>query len=393
MKISTDKEKIEEILIRGVNEIIDYENLKQKLLSGKKLRVKLGIDPTSPKLHLGNSVMLLKLKDFQELGHQIVLIIGDFTGTIGDTSDKTSERPMLSEKETKKNTKDYIKQVSKILDIKKTEVCYNSKWLKKLGYSEIGMQADQFSLSDFIDRENIKRRLDKGTRVSLREVLYPLMQGYDSVAVRADIEIGGTDQRFNLLAGRRLQECYKQPPQDIMMLNLIAGTDGRKMSKSFNNTINILDNPDDMFGKLMSVNDELIIIYFEHLTRVPMEKVKEYKRQLESGINPRDIKFILAKEITKFYWGEKRAEEAEKNFKKIFQEKKAPSKIPQLNLAGKNIVEVLILGKLAQSKSEARRLILQGGVKIDEKVVRSPEEIVNKDSIVQKGKRHFLKII
>ena len=239
MKINTDPNKIKDILERGVEEVIDRGHLETALRSGKQLRAKLGIDPTSPNIHIGRAVPLFKLRDFQELGHKIVLIIGDFTGVIGDTSDKDSERPMLTEVEVKKNLESYIKQAEKVIDVKKCEVRYNSEWLGKLNYHEIGRQADIFSLSEFIARENIKKRLDAGKRISLRELLYPLMQGYDSVAIKADVEIGGTDQRFNLLAGRELQRRYNQEPQDIITNPLIEGLDGRKMSKSYNNTIPI----------------------------------------------------------------------------------------------------------------------------------------------------------
>ena len=268
MKI--DQEKINQILTRGVDEVIDKENLEKKLKSGKKLRIKLGIDPTSPNLHLGRAIPLLKLKDFQEAGHKIVLIIGDFTGLIGDTSDKEAERPMLDSKTIKQNMKTYVAQAGKIIDIKKCEVRYNSEWLGKLDYYEIGKQADQFSLNEFISRENIKKRLDEGKRISLRELLYPLMQGYDSVAVKADVEIGGTDQRFNLLAVRELQRFYKQAPQDIITNPLIEGLDGRKMSSSWENTVNLLDEPNEMFGKIMSLKDEYIIRYFKFCTRIDL---------------------------------------------------------------------------------------------------------------------------
>jgi tyrosyl-tRNA synthetase len=394
MKISTNKKQIEELLTRGVNEVIDCVHLEQSLLSGKKLRIKFGIDPTSPNIHLGRAIPLLKLRDFQRLGHQVVFIIGDFTGVIGDTSDKETERPMLSEKEVKKNMRTYISQAEKILDIKQTEIHYNSKWLAKLGYAEIGRQADQFSLAEFINKENIKKRLIEGTRVSLREVLYPLMQGYDSVALKADVEIGGTDQRFNLLAGRALQAYYKQQPQDILMNNLILGTDERKMSSSWGNTINITDKPDDMFGKIMSLSDNLMISYFEHCTRVSMEQIMEYNEQLRKNkINPRDIKIKLAYEITKMYWGEKRAIRAQKFFINVFQKKKIPIQIPEMKLANKDIIEILVQSKLAKSKSEARRLINQRGIKVDSKIIKSPEDIIKSGSIIQKGKRYFIKII
>ncbi|MDP2918004.1 MAG: tyrosine--tRNA ligase, partial [bacterium] len=259
MKIDTDSQKIKEVLTRGVAEVIDARHLEARMRKGEKLRVKLGIDPTSPNLHLGRSIPLLKLRDFQELGHQVVFIIGDFTGLIGDTSDKNAERPMLEKKTVESNMKTYLAQAGKILDTKKFEFRYNSEWLGKLNYQEIGEQADLFSVVEFINRENIKKRLNENKRVSLREMLYPLMQGYDSVAIKADVELGGTDQRFNLLAGRKMQEHFNQKPQDILMNNLIAGLDGRKMSSSWGNVINISDPPAEMFGKIMSMHDDLIL--------------------------------------------------------------------------------------------------------------------------------------
>jgi len=394
MKISTDKKQIKELLSRSVDEVIDRAHLEERLLAGKKLRIKFGIDPTSPNIHLGRAVVLLKLRDFQQLGHKIVLIIGDFTGVIGDTSDKDSERPMLSEEEVRENMKTYILQAGKILDINNTEVHYNSKWLSKLGYAEIGRQANQFSLAEFIARENIKKRLTKGRRISLREVLYPLMQGYDSVAVKADVEIGGTDQRFNLLAGRRLQTYYGQKEQDILMTNLILGTDGRKMSSSWGNTINLTDEPNDMFGKVMSLSDDLIISYFKHCTRVSEKEIEEYDRELrEEGANPRDIKMKLAFEITKMYWGEKKAVEAQRFFVSVFQKKEVPCQIPEKKLANKSIVDVLVLSKMAKSRSEAKRLISQKGVKVNGETVDSFEMQIKKGSVVQKGKRSFIKIV
>jgi len=394
MKIKATKEQIEDLLTRGVNEVIDVGHLRKCLSSGKKLRIKLGIDPTSPNIHLGRAVTLLKLKDFQDLGHQIIFIIGDFTGEIGDTSDKESERPMLSEENIKENVKTYIKQVGKILDVEKTEIYFNSKWLKKIGYTEIGSQANQFSLAEFIGRENIRKRLKLGKRVSLRELLYPLMQGYDSVVVKADLEVGGTDQRFNLLAGRTMQSYYKQQSQDILMMNLILGRDGRKMSSSWGNTINIFDEADDMFGKVMSISDELIISYFEHCTRVPIEQIKKYMKQLNTDtVNPRNIKMKLAEEITIIYWGKVKAKKAKENFNLVFQKKETPDKILEQKLANKNIIDVLLESELVHSKGEARRLIEQKGIRINEKTVVSIDRIVKNGDIIQKGKRYFLKIV
>jgi tyrosyl-tRNA synthetase len=389
-----EKKKIKDLLERGVNEVIDREHLEKRLLSGEKLRIKLGIDPTSPNIHIGRAVVLLKLKDFQDLGHQIVFIIGDFTGEIGDTSDKESERPLLSAKQIKENVKTYIEQVGRILDIDKTEIHFNSQWLKKIGYQEIGRQADQFSLAEFIARENINKRLKSGKRISLRELLYPLMQGYDSVVVKADLEIGGTDQRFNILAGRVLQSYYQQPPQDILMMNLILGRDKRKMSSSWGNTINILDSPEDMFGKVMSLDDDLIISYFEHCTRVPLFEVEEYSKQLKQDqVNPRDLKLRLAREITSIYWGEDKAKQAQENFSLIFQKKQKPRKILTKSTVKKNIIDVLVDLNLAQSKTEARRLIEQKGVRVNEQTIENFSFRVKKGDLIQKGKRFFLKII
>jgi len=393
MKIDTNPEKIKNSLSRGVDEVIDLNHLKKELISGKKLRIKLGIDPTSPNLHLGQSVPLLKLKDFQELGHQIVLIIGDFTGLVGDTSDKNAERPALTDEQVKRNLKTYIKQVGKILDIDKTEIRYNSEWLGKLDYREICEQADIFSLAEFIARKNIKRRLKMENRISLRELLYPLMQGYDSVAIKADVEIGGTDQRFNLLAGRRIQEYFGQKPQDIMTLNLMDGLDGRKMSSSWGNTINLLDSPKEMFGRIMSMIDSLIITYFEHCTRIPIAMVKKFEKQLSGKkVNPRDLKMELAYEITKIYWGEKEAEKGKNHFISVIQKKNVPDDILEIKITSTNIIDVLFESNLAKSKSDARRLIKHKGIRINGEVIKTFDKTINKGDIIQKGKRHFVRI-
>ncbi|MBP9732145.1 MAG: tyrosine--tRNA ligase [Candidatus Magasanikbacteria bacterium] len=393
MKVSTDKKKIDELLSRGVESVIDKNHLKKRLESGEKLRVKLGIDPTSPSLHLGRSIPLLKMRDFQELGHQLVFIVGDFTGIIGDTSDKDSERPMLERETVKKNMKNYVAQAGKIIDIKKAEVHYNSKWLSKVDYNELGEQASAFSVAEFIARDNIRRRLDAGTRVSLHEMLYPLMQGYDSVAVKSDVELGGTDQRFNLLAGRTLQEKYKQQPQDIMMNPLVAGTDGRKMSSSWGNTVNLTDTPNDMFGKIMSIPDDLIIPYFTYMTRVPLETVADYTKEMKKGGNPRDFKVKLGVELVRFYHGELEAAKAEEYFIATFAKKEIPTDIIELKPTAYDIITVLKDAKFATSTSDARRTIEGGGVKNNDKKVTSYEEICSPGDVIQKGKRFFVKIV
>jgi len=391
---NTDPKAIEELLTRGVDEVIGSDDLRKRLLSGERLRVKLGIDPTSPNLHLGRSIPLLKLRDFQRLGHQVVFIIGDFTGTIGDTSDKDSERPMLSRDVVEANMKTYKEQAGKILDLSKCEVRYNSNWLSKPGYAEIGEQADQFSLNEFMSRELIKKRLDEGKRVSVRELLYPLMQGYDSVMVQADVELGGTDQRFNLLAGRTLQKHYGQKPQAIIMNSLVEGTDGRKMSSSWGNTVNLTDTAENIFGKIMSVPDELILKYFMFMTRVVAETIAAHTDALKAGANPRDVKLELAEEIVRMYHGEAEAKKAREGFISIFCKGEMPEEMPEFKLKSEmTIVDVLIDSKLCSSKNQARRDIDGGGVKLDGEVVTDYETTPASGSILQKGKRHFLHLV
>ncbi|MDO8529479.1 MAG: tyrosine--tRNA ligase [bacterium] len=397
-KALTDKKLIDKVLTRGVDEVIKKEHLLKRLLSGDRLRIKLGIDPTSPNLHIGRAVVLLKLKDFQDLGHQIVLIIGDFTGVIGDTSDKDSERPMLDKKIVQKNLATYKEQAAKILNMEKVEFHYNSEWLGKLGYHQIGEQADQFSLAEFIARENIKKRLEKDTRISLRELLYPLMQGYDSVAIKADVELGGTDQRFNLLAGRELQKHYGQEPQDVIMTNLIEGTDGRKMSSSWGNTVNLLDESNDMFGKIMSIPDVLIIKYFIHCTQMDTEEIKKMEMEIKSEkLNPRDAKLKLAFEITKIYHGEKEAKEAEEYFVNTFSKKEIPKDIQEFKVTQPKIklTELLFKSGNAKSLGDARRIIEQGGVEINGEKVEDWKKVLGKNNdgdTLKVGKFRFVRV-
>ncbi|MFA6515425.1 MAG: tyrosine--tRNA ligase [Candidatus Paceibacterota bacterium] len=391
--IKIDKIKINDLLTRGVEEVIEKSKLENKLNEGNQLRVKLGIDPTSPNIHIGRSIPLLKLRDFQELGHKIVLIIGDFTGVIGDTSDKESERPMLTKDQIKKNMEGYILQAGKIININECEIHYNSDWLGKLSYSELGEQADVFSLSDFVARENIKKRLDSGKRVSLRELLYPLMQGYDSVFVKADVELGGTDQRFNLLAGRELQRHYKQVPQDVIMNPLIEGLDGRKMSSSWGNTVNLFDIPNEMYGKIMSLKDEYIIKYFILTTRVDIDTIEKYKKSLEAGVNPRDIKMKLAFELVRFYYSIQEAEKAENYFTNTFSKKEIPLDLVEIKPLNYNIVLVLIESKFVSSKTEARHALEQGSIKINGVNIYDSKAELKIGDTLQKGKRFFIKII
>ncbi len=387
----TDGVRINETLERGVEEVIGVEVLRKQLISGKQLRIKLGIDPTSPDLHLGRAVVLNKLRDFQNLGHKVIFIVGDSTGVIGDTSDKESERPMLTKREVKKNAASYFAQAAQILNMRTVETFYNSSWLNKLSYDEIGDHADQFSVADFIARDNIKRRLNVGKRVSLREVLYPLMQGYDSVAVRADVEIGGTDQRFNLLAGRVLQEHFDQKPQSIVMVGLIEGLDGRKMSSSWGNVIKLTDSPSDMFGKLMSLKDDLMERYFRYLTRIPMDRVS-----VLLGGHPRDAKISLAYEIVSIYYDKEKADRAKEDFISTFQKGDVPSGIKSVEvLSDSLLVDALLNGGVVSSKTEFRRLINSGAISYVGNGKRENNEhlIIKNDLTVKIGKRRFLKII
>ncbi|MDD5083479.1 MAG: tyrosine--tRNA ligase [Candidatus Moranbacteria bacterium] len=388
--------QVDEILTRGVSEVIDLDRLRARLLSGESLRIKFGIDPTSPNIHLGRAVSLLKLRDFQNLGHTIVFIVGDFTGVVGDTSDKESERPMLSSEAVHQNMRSYVEQAAKLLDIDKIEVHYNSEWLGKLDYNEIGEHADQFSVAEFIARDNIKKRLDAGKRVSLREMLYPLMQGYDSVAVEADVEIGGNDQRFNILSGRKLQAHYKQVPQDVLLTNLILGTDGRKMSSSFGNTINLLDGAQDMFGKIMSAPDDLIIDYLVHCTRVPMQEISQIAEGIVSGtLNPRDAKLRLAKEVIMIYHGADAADEAERYFIDTFSKKEIPQDVREVTVKiDEKYIDVLAKNGLAESKSDARRKIDQGGVSLEGEKLFIDALVAegDDDKVLKVGKKDFVKI-
>lgn len=391
--------KIKELLNRGTVDLIVKKDLEEKLKSGKKLRIKYGVDPTGPKIHLGRASTMRKLAKFQEFGHKIVLIVGDFTAQIGDSSDKTKERPMLTYKEIKENMKNYLPQIGQIFDVKKAEVHYNSEWLGKLNYFDICKQADNFSIAQILDRDNFSKRYKDGVRISLREMLYPLMQGYDSVAIKSDIEIGGSDQLFNILAGRVLQKAYNQEPQNVITFKLMDGTDGRKMSTSWGNIICITDAPNDIYGKIMSIKDDLIVQYFELATDVSTQEIKKMNSDLKNDkVNPRDLKMSLAEEIVKIYYNKKESEKAEQNFKKIFQKHQAPDKIEVCKIKTKKIkiIDLLVKSKLCVSKNEARRVISQGGVKIDNKKITDSEKIIeinNNGKILQKGKKSFVKVI
>jgi tyrosyl-tRNA synthetase len=388
--------KIEEILTRGVTEVIVRDHLEKALKSNKKLRIKLGIDPTGPKLHLGRAMSLWKLRELQELGHQIVLIIGDFTARIGDASDKTAERTILSVEEIEQNMETYKKQLGLILDMKKVELHYNSEWLDKMSAGELLAETMNFTVNQLIKRDNFWQRWEADKPIGLHEILYPMLQGYDSVAIKADLEIGGNDQLFNLLAGRTIQKKYGMPEQDVMTFEMLEGTDGRKMSTSYGNCIYIEDPADEMFGKIMSIKDDLIIRYMILVTDMPMAEINGIERELTTGMNPRDAKITLAKAVVARYYGEKEAGKAAENFANVFTKNEMPAEIPVTKVLAKewHLADLMLETKLVASKSEARRLIEQGGVKVDGAVIGDREAVVSPtdDMIIQVGKRKFIKV-
>ncbi len=393
-------DQITELLTRGVAEVIGKENLEKKLRGGKKLRVKFGIDPTGDLLHLGHSVALLKLKEFQALGHTVIFLIGDHTAEIGDPSGRSKERVPLSKEQIKKNMASYCLQAGRILDMKKVEVRHNSEWYDTLGIMEFANLTSKVTIQQILQRADFKKRLKEGGDVSVREAFYPILQGYDSVMLKCDVELGGTDQRFNLLMGRQIQKRYRQEEQDVLMVSLLEGTDGTaKMSKAADNYIALTENPETMYGKMMSVPDALIGRYFELATRVGMDEIEEMEKQMKKNtLNPRDAKMRLAREIVTLYHDEKKAEAAEKHFIALFQKKEVPDDMPEIRLKKKewNIVDLLVECKLAGSKSEARRLIKQGGISIDEKIINNQNmviEITSKGIVIKKGKRHFVKLV
>jgi tyrosyl-tRNA synthetase len=393
----TKTERIKELLTRGVTNIIEEKHLDAALKSNRKLRVKFGIDPTGPKVHIGHAVTLWKLRQFQDLGHKIVLIIGDFTAQIGDPSDKEAERQSLTRSEIESNKKDYLSQIGKIFDLKKTEIHHNSDWHGKSSKQDLIEEAMNFTVNQMSQRDNFAQRLSEDKPVGLHEFLYPLLQGMDSVSVRADVELGGNDQYFNLLAGRTLQKKYGQKPQDIMTFDLLEGTDGRKMSKTYDNAVYLLDEPNDKYGKIMSIADNLILRYFEMATEISSKEVARYGKELNSKkTNPRDIKAILAYEIVRRYHGDKEAKKAKEAFEKRFVKKENPDEMPVIKLkkATMFLTDILVDTKLAPSKSEARRLVEQNGVRVDGTVICQREAVIEPHTgmIIQVGKRKFVKI-
>ena len=393
------------IIKKGVAEIISEEDIIKKLeksaKENKPLTIKLGLDPSAPDIHLGHTVVLRKMKAFQDLGHQVVIIIGDATGMIGDPTGKSAVRKQLSHDQVLENARTYQEQIFKILDREKTIVKFNSEWLQAMNFMDVANLASKYTVARMLERDDFKKRFTSNQSISIHEFFYPLMQGYDSVAINADIEMGGTDQKFNILMGRTLQKEYDQEPQIALLMPIIEGTDGvKKMSKSLGNYIGISEEPNDMYGKTMSIPDELIIRYFELVTDEHPDSIESMKSDLEQDkVNPRDLKMKLAKEVVKLYHGEEKALEAEQYFKSVFQKKNIPDDIAEMEVSMESeeglyfIPKLVAQLKLSPSTSEARRLLKQGGIKLNGEKVESDKIALQDGDILQVGKRKFAKLI
>jgi tyrosyl-tRNA synthetase len=388
------------ILMRGVVEVIPEEELREKLersiKENKPLRIKLGADPSAPDLHLGHTVPLRKLRQFQDLGHEVYFLIGDFTGMIGDPSGKSSTRKRLTREEVFKNAETYKKQIFKILDPSKTNVVFNSSWCEKMSFADVLDLTSRYTVARMLERDDFAKRYKEGRSISLIEFLYPLIQGYDSVVLKADVEVGGTDQKFNLLVGRELQKEYGQSQQVVMTLPLLEGTDGiNKMSKSLGNYIGIAEEPKEMFGKLMSIPDELILKYFELLTDVSIDEIKNYEKRMKAGENPKDFKVLLAKTIVAQYHSRIAAEEAFAEFEKVFKNKGVPDEIQEITINDKaKIIDILVESKLLSSRSEVRRMLQQDAVYVNGERVKDENFLIfsGNNTIIKVGKRKFLKV-
>ena len=394
-----------DLIKRGTSEIIPEEELVKKLErslnEGKPLNIKLGCDPSRPDLHIGHSVVLRKLAQFQSLGHQAILIVGDFTGMIGDPSGRSATRPALTLKETKEHGQTYFQQASKILDSKKTKIVYNSEWLGKMSFEEVIKLAAKYTVARMLERDDFTKRYKAGEPISIHELLYPLAQAMDSVAIKSDVELGGTDQKFNLLVGRDIQREEGQEPQVILTMPLLVGTDGvEKMSKSYDNYIGISESPKEIYGKTLSIPDNLIYIYFELASDISSSELKEIKEQMDkTEINPRDIKRKLARTFVRMYHSEQAAKQAEEEFDRIFIKKEIPDEVEEFKIndtnSELNILDLILKVNFASSRGEARRLVIQGGVSINSNKITDPNfKTKLTDSMILKvGKRKFVKFV
>jgi tyrosyl-tRNA synthetase len=391
---------IDYVLRRGVAEIISESELRKLLRSGKKLRIKEGLDPSSPDIHVGHMVALRKMRQFQELGHQIVIIVGDWTAQIGDPSGRSATRPMLTPEQVKANAETYLAQFFKIVDKDKTEIRFQSEWFGKFNLTDVVRITSKFTVAQLLAREDFNKRFTEQKPIALTELLYPLMQAYDSVAVQADMEMGGTDQKFNFLVGRELQSIMGQPPQQVFMVPLLVGTDGvQKMSKSLNNYIGITEPPETIYGKTMSIKDGFIMLFLETLTDVPDEELAELQHQLDDGANPMLLKKRLAFELVKQLYDEKQAQSAQEYFEKVHENKELPENIdvvievPTANLNIKTFAPTIVIKGLAKSNSEVYRLFRQGALSIDGEKITSENFSIKNGSVLKLGKRQFIELV
>ncbi|HDR0626191.1 tyrosine--tRNA ligase [Pasteurella multocida] len=382
-------------LKRGVDEILSEADLIEKLKENRPLRVKLGADPTAPDIHLGHTVVLNKLRQFQQFGHEVIFLIGDFTGMVGDPSGKNTTRPPLSRDDVLRNAETYKQQIYKILDPQKTRIVFNSSWLGELGTEGMIRLTSNYTVARMLERDDFKKRFSNNQPIAIHEFIYPLLQGYDSVALDADIELGGTDQKFNLLVGRELQKSAGQKPQVAITLPLLVGLDGeKKMSKSLGNYIGVAESPTEMFGKVMSISDELMWDWYDLLSFRPLTEITQLKQEVENGRNPRDIKVLLAKEIIARFHSEADAEAAEQEFINRFQKGAMPEEMPELTFEGEmGLANLLKEAGLVASTSEANRMVQQGGVKIDGEKVEDTKLVIKASTAVyQVGKRKFARV-
>lgn len=386
------------VIRRGAEEILIEEELIEKLKSGRPLRVKAGFDPTAPDLHLGHTVLLNKMRQLQDLGHEILFLIGDFTGMIGDPSGKNETRPPLTREQVQENAQTYQKQVFKVLDPNKTQIMFNSQWCDQLTPADLIKLAATHTVARMLERDDFHKRYTTGQPIAIHEFLYPLLQGYDSVAMKADIELGGTDQKFNLLMGRELQKHYGQKPQVIITLPLLPGLDGvKKMSKSLGNYIGVDETADQIFGKVMSISDETMWLWYELISFRSLEEIKKLRDDVNNGMNPRDVKFMLGEELAARFHTKEAAKQARENFVAQFQKGQLPDDMPEVALEagdGMTIVNVIKSAGLTESNSEAARLILQGGVRVDGEKITDKNLLLSgkKTIILQVGKRKFAKV-
>lgn len=398
-KIDTNPQKISDFLERGVGEVISKESVTKKLSSGNQIRVKHGVDPSGQDLHIGHASVYLKLRDLQEMGHKIVFMIGGFTGRFGDPTDKTKARSLRSKKESESASKDYIKQISRILDIKKLEIRTNSEWYDKMSSEDLLRLMSNLTVDQMLERDMFQERKKRNEPIQLHEIVYPVLQGYDSVMLKSDLTVIGSDQVFNENVGRDLQKKYGQEPQDIVAIDILTGTDGvNKMGKSLNNYVAINEKPEEQFGKIMSIPDSQIISYFTLATRVELSKIKDMEKMLsENSENPMKLKLDLAEEIVRMYHSEKEALNARENFKNIFSKKENPEEIKtvRINSNSSTLIDLVVSSGLVNSKSEARRLIQDGAVDVSGETKRDPEEIISldKEIILKIGKHRFVKIV